>query len=52
MRADATYEYLKDLMPAEANIKALVHQPYPLQNWSIAFDIEVADRPGTEPAAR
>ncbi len=39
MRADATYEYLKDLMPAEANIKALVHQPYPLQNWSIAFDI-------------
>ena len=39
MRADATYEYLPDLMPAEANIKALVHQPYPLQNWSIAFDI-------------
>ncbi len=52
MRADATYEYLKDLMPAEANIKALVHQPYPLQNWSIAFDIEVAGRPGTGPAAR
>lgn len=52
MRADATYEYLKDLMPAEANIKALVHQPYPLQNWSIAFDIEVAGQPGTEPAAR
>ncbi len=51
-RADATYEYLKDLMPAEANIKALVHQPYPLQNWSIAFDIEVAGRPGTGPAAR
>ncbi len=41
MRADATYEYLPDLMPAEANIKALVHQPYPLHNWSIAFDIEV-----------
>ncbi|MCQ4255848.1 phosphate ABC transporter substrate-binding protein [Stutzerimonas stutzeri] len=39
MRADATYEYLPDLMPAEANIKALVHQPYPLHNWSIAFDI-------------
>ena len=52
MRADATYEYLKDLMPAEANIKALVHQPYPLQNWGIAFDIEVAGQPGTEPAAR
>ncbi len=41
MHADATYEYLPDLMPAEANIKALVHQPYPLHNWSIAFDIEV-----------
>ncbi len=39
MRADATYEYLPDLMPAEANIKALVHQPYPLHNRSIAFDI-------------
>ncbi|MCB4794105.1 phosphate ABC transporter substrate-binding protein [Pseudomonas sp. NP21570] len=39
MRADATYEYLPNLMPAEANIKALVHQPYPLHNWSIAFDI-------------
>lgn len=39
MRADATYEYIPDLMPAEANIKALVHQPYPLHNWSIAFDI-------------
>ena len=32
----------------EANIKALVHQPYPLHNWSIAFDIEVAGQPGTE----
>ncbi len=41
MRADASYEYLPELMPKEANIEALVDKPYPLHNWSIAFDIEV-----------
>ncbi len=48
LRADTTYEYLPDLMPAEANIKALVHQPYPLQNWSIAFDIAAEKDPPAE----
>lgn len=40
--ADSTYEYLPDAgMPRDANIAALVGEPYPLQNWSIAFDIVV-----------
>lgn len=39
--ADANYEYLPDEgMPPEANIDALVGKPYPLHNWSIAFEIE------------
>ena len=39
-RADARYEYLPDEgMPREANIAALVDKPYPLHNWSIAFEI-------------
>ncbi|WP_417779857.1 phosphate ABC transporter substrate-binding protein [Stutzerimonas xanthomarina] len=39
--ADANYEYLPDEgMPEEANIEALVGKPYPLYNWSIAFEIK------------
>ena len=39
--ADANYEYLPDEgMPPEANIEALVGKPYPLYNWSIAFEIK------------
>jgi len=39
--ADANYEYLPDEgMPDEANIEALVDKPYPLYNWSIAFEIK------------
>ncbi|MGE6531019.1 sialate O-acetylesterase [Pseudomonas sp. NPDC077382] len=39
--ADAKYEYLPDEgMPEEANIEALVGKPYPLYNWSIAFEIK------------
>ncbi len=39
--ADAHYEYLPDGgMPDEANIEALVDKPYPLYNWSIAFEIK------------
>ncbi|WP_019342295.1 sialate O-acetylesterase [Stutzerimonas stutzeri] len=39
--ADANYEYLPDEgMPDEANIEALVGKPYPLYNWSIAFEIK------------
>ncbi|WP_407295942.1 sialate O-acetylesterase [Stutzerimonas zhaodongensis] len=39
--ADANYEYLPDEgMPDEANIEALVGSPYPLYNWSIAFEIK------------
>ena len=45
-----TYEYQGP--DARRSDQALVHQPRPLQNWSIAFDIEVAGQPGTEPAAR
>ena len=42
--ADAHYEYRPDQgMPAEANIEALVGKPYPLHNWSIAFEIEARD---------
>ena len=51
MRADATYEYLPDLMPAEADIKALMHQPYPLHNWSIAFEIAAEKATSTEQPA-
>lgn len=41
--ADSVYEYLPDAgMPSEANIAALVGKPYPLYNWSIAFDIAVS----------
>lgn len=38
--ADADYEYLPDkgMQPAE-NIPELVDKPYPLHNWSIAFEI-------------
>ncbi len=43
MRADASYEYLPELMPEEANIEALVDKPYPLHNWSIAFDLTVGE---------
>lgn len=40
-RADSRYEYLPELgMWPEANIPALVGKPYPLHNWSIAFDIQ------------
>ena len=40
-RADARYEYLPaEGMPDEANIAALVDAPYPLHNWSIAFEIQ------------
>lgn len=39
--ADANYEYLPDEgMPPEANIEALVDKPYPLYNWSIAFELQ------------
>ncbi|MFO7703742.1 MAG: phosphate ABC transporter substrate-binding protein, partial [Halopseudomonas sp.] len=39
--ADAHYQFLTDgSMRAQENIKALVDKPYPLQNWSIAFEIE------------
>ncbi|MCW3148486.1 sialate O-acetylesterase [Stutzerimonas stutzeri] len=39
-RADANYEYLPEQgMPDEANIPALAGKPYPLQNWSIAFEL-------------
>lgn len=39
--ADAHYQYLPDEgMPDEANIAALVGKPYPLYNWSIAFEIK------------
>ena len=39
--ADANYEYLpEEGMPNEANIEALVDKPYPLYNWSIAFEIK------------
>lgn len=39
--ADANYEYLpKAGMPPEANIEALVGKPYPLYNWSIAFELK------------
>jgi hypothetical protein len=42
-QADARYEYLPDEgMPDEANITALVNKPYPLHNWSIAFEIEAS----------
>ncbi len=41
--ADSVYEYLPEAgMPGEANIAALVGKPYPLHNWSIAFDIPVS----------
>lgn len=41
--ADSVYEYLPQAgMPGEANISALVGKPYPLHNWSIAFDISVS----------
>lgn len=44
-QADASYEYLPEQgMPEEANIPALVGKPYPLQNWSIAF--ELVAKPG------
>lgn len=40
-RADAAYQYLPhEGMPREANIAALVDKPYPLHNWSIAFEIQ------------
>lgn len=40
-QADARYEYLPDEgMPREANIAALVDKPYPLHNWSIAFELQ------------
>ncbi len=39
--ADANYEYLPDEgMPEEADIEALVDKPYPLYNWSIAFELK------------
>lgn len=42
--ADANYEYLPDEgMPEQANIEALVGKPYPLQNWSIAFEMQAVD---------
>lgn len=38
--ADSHYEYLPEQgMWREANIPALVGKPYPLHNWSIAFEI-------------
>lgn len=39
-QADADYEYLPDkgMLPLE-NVSELVGKPYPLHNWSIAFDI-------------
>lgn len=47
--ADAHYEYLPDEgMWPEASIDALVDEPYPLHNWSIAFEIEAK----TDEAAR
>ena len=50
--ADSHYEYLPDQgMWREANVPALVGKPYPLYNWSIAFDIE-AKVPGPEAATR
>lgn len=39
-RADALYEYLPEKgMQPEENVSALVDKPYPLHNWSIAFEI-------------
>lgn len=50
--ADSDYEYLPEQgMWPEANIPALVGKPYPLHNWSIAFDI-VAKAPGSEAATK
>ncbi|AHL74652.1 phosphate ABC transporter substrate-binding protein [Stutzerimonas stutzeri] len=43
-QADARYEYLPDEgMPREANIAALVDKPYPLHNWSIAFELQAVE---------
>jgi hypothetical protein len=43
--ADAKYEYLpNEGMRPEANIDALVDKPYPLHNWSIAFEIEAVQK--------
>lgn len=47
--ADTNYEYLpEEGMPEEANIEALVGKPYPLHNWSIAFEIKAT--PGHDSA--
>lgn len=41
--AESVYAYLPEAgMPSEANIAALVGKPYPLHNWSIAFDIPIS----------
>lgn len=42
--ADANYEYLpEEGMTEDTNIEALVGKPYPLQNWSIAFELQATE---------
>lgn len=40
LRAESNYEFRPGMQPEE-NIPALVDKPYPLHNWSIAFEIPV-----------
>lgn len=43
-QADARYEYLPEQgMPPEADVEALVGKPYPLHNWSIAFELQARE---------
>lgn len=49
--ADANYEYLPaEGMPPEADIRELVDKPYPLHNWSIAFEITPTPIDASQPA--
>lgn len=49
-QADAHYEYLPDEgMSPDANIAALVNKPYPLNNWSIAFEIDASEHDPAQP---
>ncbi|WOD13235.1 sialate O-acetylesterase [Pseudomonas sp. NyZ704] len=46
MKAEARYRFFSDgSMRPEENIETLVDKPYPLQNWSIAFEIEAVSEP-------
>ncbi len=45
-QADARYQFVDDgSMRSEENVDALVGKPYPLHNWSIAFEIETVPEP-------